>query len=61
MLGEQVQLQLQEELKEEPADAPEKLQDAPQLCVVYGPWRKQEEILPFLGKEGNGNEAWEEP
>ena len=60
MLGEQAQLQLQEELKEEPAEAPEKLQDAPQLCVVYWPWRKKE-VLPFLGKEGNGNEAGEEP
>ena len=61
MLGEQAQLQLQEELKEELAEAPEKLQDAPQLCVVYKPWRKQEEILSFLGKEGNGKEVGEEP
>ena len=37
ILGEQAQLQLQEELKEELAEAPEELQDAPQLCVVYGP------------------------
>ena len=61
MFGEQAQLQLQEELKEELAEAPEKLQYAPQLCVVYGPWRKQEEILPFMGKESNGKEPGEEP
>ena len=42
ILGEeaQLQLQLQEELKEEPAEDPEELQDAPQLCVIYGPWKK---------------------
>ena len=62
ILGEQAQLQLQEELKEEPAEAPEELQDAPQLCVVYRPWRKKKkEILPLLGEEGNGKEAGEEP
>ena len=37
ILGEQDQLQLQEELKEEPAEAPEELQDAPESCVIYGP------------------------
>ena len=36
-LGEQNQLQPQEELKEEPAEALEEMQDAPQLCVVCGP------------------------
>ena len=51
ILGEQAQLQLQEELKEEPAEAPEELQDAPESCVVYGPWRRKEEILPLLTEE----------
>ena len=51
ILGEQAQLQLQEELKEEPTEAPEELQDAPESCVVYGPWRKEEEILPLLIEE----------
>ena len=37
ILGDQAQLQLQEGLKEEPAEAPEELQDAPESCVVYGP------------------------
>ena len=38
IVGEQAQLQLQEELKKEQAeDPPEELQGAPQLCVEYGP------------------------
>ena len=61
ILGEQAQLQLQKELKEEPVECLEELQDAPQLCVVYGPWKKEEEILPLLSEEGNGKEAEEEP
>ena len=62
ILGEQAQLQLQEELKEEPAEAPpEELLDAPQLGVVYGSWKKEEEILPLLSEESNGKEAVEEP
>ena len=61
-MGEQAQLQLQEELKEEQAEAPpEELQDAPQLGVVYGPWKKEEEILPLLSEESKGKEAGEEP
>ena len=59
-LSEQAQLQLQEELKEEPAEALEELQDAPESCVVYGPWRREEEILPLLTEEGSGKEAVEE-
>ena len=34
----------EEELKMEPAEAHEELQDAPESCVVYGPWRREEEI-----------------
>ena len=49
ILGEQAQLQLQEELKEEPTEAPEELQDAPQLCVVYGPWRKKRRNPSLVG------------
>ena len=61
-LGEQDQLQPQEELKVESVEAPlEELQDAPQLGIVYGPWKKQEEILPLLSEESNGKEAREEP
>ena len=35
----------------EPTEAPEELQDAPETCVVYGPWRREEEILPLLTEE----------
>ena len=51
ILGELTQLQLQKGLKEEPAEALEELQDAPESCVVYGPWRREEEILPLLIEE----------
>ena len=62
ILGEQAQLQPQEELKVESVEAPpEELQDAPQLGIVYGPWKKEEEILPLLSEESNGKEAGEEP
>ena len=62
ILGEQAQLQqLQKELIEEPAEASEELQNAPELGVIYGPWRRKEEILPLLSEEGSGKEAGEEP
>ena len=62
ILGEQTQLQqLQEDLIEEPVEAFEGLQDTPESCVVYGPWRGEEEILPLLTEEGSGKEAGEEP
>ena len=44
----------------EPAEASEELQDALESCVVYGPWRREEEILPLLTEEGSGKEAMEE-
>ena len=62
IFGEQAQLQPQEELKVESVEAPsEELQDAPQLGIVYGPWKKEENILPLLSEESNGKEAREEP
>ena len=62
ILGERVQLQhLQEELIKEPAKASEELQNAPKSCVVYGPWRREEEIFPLLTEEGSGKEVVEEP
>ena len=42
-------------------DPPEELQDAPQLGIVYGPWKKEEEIFPLLSEESNGKEAGEKP
>ena len=60
--GEQAQLQPQEELKVESVEAPpEELQDAPQLGIVYGPWKKEEEILPLLSEESSGKEEIEKP
>ena len=41
----------EEELKVEPPEAHEELQDALESCVVYGPWRREEEILPLLTEE----------
>ena len=58
IVGEEAQLQ---GLKEKPAEDLEELQDAPQLCVIYGPLKKEEEILPLLSGESNGKEAREEP
>ena len=60
ILGEQAQLQLQEELKEEPTEAPEELQHALESCVLYEPWRREEEeTLPLLTEKGSGKEAVE--
>ena len=50
-MGEQAQLQPQKELIVEPAEAPKELQDALESCAVYGPWRREEEILPLLTEE----------
>ena len=55
ILGEQTQLQqLQKDLIEELVEASEELQDALESCVVYGLWRREEEILPLLTEEGSG-------
>ena len=37
------------------------LSESLDICAAVYPWEKKEEILPLLGKEGNGNEAGEEP
>ena len=31
------------------------------MSVIYGPWKKEEEILPLLSEESNGKEPGEEP
>ena len=49
-------------MKVESVEAPPKeLQDAPQLGIVYGPWKKEEEILPLLSEESSGKEEIEKP
>ena len=61
ILGEQAQLQPQEELKVESAEAPEELQDAPESSVAFCPWKKEEEIIALLTEEGSGIEEGKEP
>ena len=58
ILGEQVQLQPQEELKVESLEAPEELQDAP---VTFWPWIKEEQISALITEESSGHETGEEP
>ena len=58
ILGEQVQLQPQEELKVESLEAPEELQDAP---VNFWPWTKEEEITALLTEKSSEHEGTQEP
>ena len=58
ILGEQVQLQPQEELKVESLETPEELQDAP---VTFWPWTKEEQINALITEESSGHETGEEP
>ena len=62
ILGEQAQLQPQEELKVELVEAPpEELQDAPESGVTFWPWKKEEQISALITEEGSGIEAGKEP
>ena len=61
ILGEQVQLQPQEELKVESLEAPEELQDALESSVAFWPWRKEEEITAPLTEESIKTKAVEVP
>ena len=61
ILGEQVQLQPQEELKVESVEAPEELQDALESGVTFWPWKKEEQISALITEEGSGIEAGKEP
>ena len=58
VLVEQVQLQPQEELKEESLETPEELQDAP---VNFWPWTKEEQIRALITEESSGHEGTQEP
>ena len=58
ILGEQVQLQPQEELKVESLEAPEELQEAP---VNFWPWTKEKEITALLTEKSSGHEGTQEP
>ena len=59
ILGEQVQLQPQEELKMESVEAPEELQDAPESSVNFWPWTKEEQISTLITEESSGHETVE--
>ena len=58
IMGEQVQLQPQEELKEDSLETPEELQDAP---VNFWPWTKEEQISALITEESSGHETVEDP
>ena len=58
ILVEQVQLQPQEELKEESLETPEELQDAP---VNFWPWKKEEQISALMTEKSSGHEGTQEP
>ena len=58
VLVEQVQLQPQEELKEESLEAPEDLQDA---SVTFWPWTKEKEITALLTEKSSEHEGTQEP
>ena len=58
ILGEQVQLQPQEELEVELVKAPEALQDAP---VNFWPWTKEKEITALLTEKSSEHEGTQEP
>ena len=57
VLGEQVQLQPQEELEVESLETPEELQDTP---VNFWPWTKEEQIRALITKENSGHEGTQE-
>ena len=58
ILGEQVQLQPQEELEVELVKAPEALQDAP---VNFWPWTNKEQNTAMLTEKSSGHEGTQEP
>ena len=58
VLVEQVQLQPQEELKEESLETPEELQEAP---VNFWPWTKEEQNTALLTEKTSGHEGTQEP
>ena len=58
ILGEQVQLKPQEELKVESLEVPEDLQDAP---VNFWPWTNEEQNTALLTEDSSGHGTGEEP
>ena len=58
ILGEQVQLQPQEDLEVESLETPEELQEA---SVNFWPWTKEKEITALLTEKSSGHEGTQEP
>ena len=56
ILGEQVQLQPQEELKMESLEAPEELQDTPESGDTFWPWKKEELTSALISEEESQEE-----
>ena len=57
MLEDQTeQQQLQEALTEDLTTLSEDLPETPEICVVQGPWRRKEEVLPLLTEEDKKQE-----
>ena len=49
------QLQLQQELIEELANLPKKLDEPSDLCSAFCPWKRKKEILPLLTEKDKEN------
>ena len=58
ILGEQVQLQPQEDLEMESVKAPEDLQDT---SVTFWPWKQKDQISALITEESSGHGTGEEP
>ena len=62
ILEEQAEQQQQHDvLTKELSNLSEELQETQEMCVVHGPWRKKEEILPLLIDEDKEKEGTNEP
>ena len=48
-------------LNKELFDLSEELQETQEMCVVHGPWKKKEEILPLLTEKDKEKEGTNEP
>ena len=58
ILGEQIQLQPQEELKMESVEAPEELQDTSKSGDTFWPWKKEEQTSALISeKDGQEEEC----
>ena len=56
ILGEQVQLQPQEELKMESVEAPEELHDTSESGDTFWPWKKEEQTSALISEEDSQEE-----